>query len=76
MAEASVAKAPVWAATARRLAPGFLFASLVAVLAIPVLLLLIPVLMESQLDPVHRATRFMVVPSSVVNLPETTRSPL
>jgi uncharacterized integral membrane protein (TIGR00698 family) len=34
MAEASVARAPVWAATIRRLAPGFLFASLVAVLAV------------------------------------------
>src|SRR6185437_14209325 len=34
MAEASVARAPVWAATIRRLAPGFVFASLVAVLAV------------------------------------------
>jgi uncharacterized integral membrane protein (TIGR00698 family) len=34
MAEASVAAAPAWLATIRRLAPGFLFASLVAVLAV------------------------------------------
>jgi uncharacterized integral membrane protein (TIGR00698 family) len=34
MAEASVTAAPAWAATIRRLAPGFLFASLVAVLAV------------------------------------------
>ncbi len=34
MAEASLAAAPAWAATVRRLAPGFLFASLVAFLAV------------------------------------------
>jgi uncharacterized integral membrane protein (TIGR00698 family) len=34
MAEASVTTVPVWAAAVRRLAPGFLFASLVAVLAV------------------------------------------
>ncbi len=34
MAEASVTTAPTWAAAIRRLAPGFLFASLVAVLAV------------------------------------------
>jgi uncharacterized integral membrane protein (TIGR00698 family) len=34
MAEASVTTAPTWAAVIRRLAPGFLFASLVAVLAV------------------------------------------
>src|SRR5690242_5395533 len=34
MAEASVTTVPVWAATVRRLAPGFMFASLVAVLAV------------------------------------------
>ena len=34
MAEASVTAAPAWLATIRRLAPGFLFASLVAVLAV------------------------------------------